>query len=254
MRLISWNVNGLRAVLKSTLPGFLAATNADIYCFQEIKAMPEQVDDPSFPPKGYHAVWNPAEKKGYSGTLVLSKEKPLSVSLGLGHPEHDKEGRVISCEFEDFFLVNVYTPNAKNDLSRLAYRHDVWDKLFLEHMQKLQAIKPLAVCGDLNVAYKEIDLARPKENVGSAGFTPEERKGFDNFVEAGFIDSFRQLHPGEEGHYTWWSFRANARERNVGWRIDYWLISPALLPRVSEASIMPEVTGSDHCPVVLELS
>ncbi|MBN1403484.1 MAG: exodeoxyribonuclease III [Opitutales bacterium] len=254
MHLVSWNVNGLRAVLKSTLPDFLAQTNADIYCFQEIKAMPEQVDVEGFPPAGYHAVWNPAQKKGYSGTLVLSKEKPISVTLGLGYEEHDTEGRVITCEFEDFYLVNVYTPNAKNDLSRLAYRHDTWDKLFLEHMQKLQARKPVAVCGDLNVAHREIDLARPKENVGSAGFTPEEREGFDNFVNAGFIDSFRHLHPDEGGHYTWWSFRANARERNVGWRIDYWLISPALLPRVQEASIMPQTTGSDHCPVVLKLA
>ncbi|MFA5256962.1 MAG: exodeoxyribonuclease III [Opitutales bacterium] len=230
MKLISWNVNGLRAVLKSTLPGFLASTNADIYCFQEIKAMREQVDAPDFPPPGYHAVWNSALRKGYSGTLVLTKLEPLSVTLGLGYAEHDDEGRVITCEFEDFYLVNVYTPNAKNDLSRLAYRHDQWDRLFLEHMRRLDAAKPVLVCGDLNVAHREIDLARPKENVGCAGFTPEEREGFDNFMAAGFVDSFRHLHPDEEGHYTWWSFRANARERNIGWRIDYWLMSPPCCP------------------------
>jgi len=247
-------VNGLRAVLKSTLPGFLANTDADIYCFQEIKAQRDQVNTPGFPPPGYHAIWNSAVKKGYSGTLVLTKKEPLSVALGLGYAEHDDEGRVITCEFEDFFLVNVYTPNAKNDLSRLAYRHEQWDRLFLEHMRKLDAKMPVLVCGDLNVAHKEIDLARPKENEGSAGFTPEEREGFDNIVAAGFVDSFRHLHPDEGGHYTWWSYRANARERNVGWRIDYWLMSPTLLPRLKGAAILPYATGSDHCPVTLELA
>jgi exodeoxyribonuclease-3 len=254
MHFISWNVNGIRSALGKGLLDFLRATNADIYAFQEVKAEPGQVESLEFPPKGCHAYWYPAEKKGYSGTLVLSKIKPLSVSYGLGLPDYDKEGRVITCEFDGFFFVNVYTPNAKNDLSRLAYRHDEWDRLFLAHLKKLEERKPVIFCGDLNVAHEEIDLARPKDNTQNAGFTPEEREGFDNLVAAGFVDTFRQLHPGEGGHYSWWSFRANARERNVGWRIDYFLVSGVLLPQLREASIMPEVTGSDHCPVRLVLA
>ena len=253
MRFISWNVNGIRSVLGKGLPEFLRASDADVYAFQEVKAEPDQVESLEFPPPGYHAFWNPAQKKGYSGTLVLSKEKPLSVTKGMNLPDHDGEGRVLTCEYTDFYLVNVYTPNSKDDLARLSYRHDQWDRLFLAYLKKLEATKPVIFCGDLNVAHEEIDLARPRENTRSAGFTSEEREGFDNLVKAGFVDSFRHLHPGEPGHYSWWSFRARARERNVGWRIDYFLLSQALLPRLKDAAILPEVTGSDHCPVALEL-
>jgi exodeoxyribonuclease III len=254
MKLISWNVNGIRSALGKGLGDFIRTTDADVYCFQEVKAEAQQVETLEFPPAGYHSYWNSAVKKGYSGTLVLSRAKPLSVTKGLGIPEHDGEGRVITCEFADYFLVNVYTPNSKNDLSRLKYRHDEWDRIFLAHVKKLEAHKPVVFCGDLNVAHEELDIARPKENEGSAGYTPEEREGFGNMVKAGFVDTFRQLHPGQGGRYSWWSFRAGARERNVGWRIDYFLISQGLLPRLKSATILPEVTGSDHCPVTLELA
>lgn len=253
MHFISWNVNGIRSVLGKGLMEFLRATDADVYAFQEVKAEADQVESLEFPPSGYHAYWNSAEKKGYSGTLVLSRVKPLSVVNGIGIPEHDHEGRVITCEFEEYYLVNVYTPNAKNDLSRLKYRHDEWDKLFLSYLKRLEEKKPVIFCGDLNVAHQAIDLARPKENEGSAGYTPEEREGFDNMEASGFTDTFRHLHPDEGGHYSWWSFRANARARNVGWRIDYFLVSNALLPRLKNATIMPEATGSDHCPVSMTL-
>jgi exodeoxyribonuclease III len=254
MHFVSWNVNGVRSALGKGLMDFLRLTDADVYAFQEVKAEQGQVESLEFPPAGYHAYWNSAVKKGYSGTLVLTKTKPLSVSNGMGLPEYDNEGRVVTCEFADFYFVNVYTPNAKNDLSRLKYRHDEWDRLFLAYVKKLEAKKPVIFCGDLNVAHEPIDLARPKENEGNAGYTPEEREGFDNFVAAGFVDTFRQLHPGETGRYSWWSFRANSRERNVGWRIDYFLVSGVLMPRVKNAAIMPEVTGSDHCPVSLVIS
>jgi exodeoxyribonuclease III len=253
MKLVSWNVNGIRSALGKTLAEFIASSDADVYAFQETKAERSQVESLTFPPRGYHAYWNSAEKKGYSGTLVLSKDKPLSVSYGLGLPDHDKEGRVITCEFADFVLVNVYTPNAKNDLARLKYRHDEWDPAFLSYVSKLETTKPVVICGDLNVAHEPIDLARAKENEGSAGYTPEEREGFGNYLAAGFVDTFRFLHPAEEGRYSWWSFRANARASNVGWRIDYFLASRSLAARVKSASILPEVTGSDHCPVVLEI-
>ena len=253
MKLISWNVNGIRSALGKGLQEFITASDADVYAFQETKAMQSQVETLSFPPSGYHAYWYSAEKKGYSGTLILSRIKPLSVSRGLGLPEHDREGRVITCEFADFFLVDVYTPNAKNDLSRLKYRHDEWDPAFLSHLKKLEEKKPVIFCGDLNVAHEPIDLARPKENEGSAGYTPEEREGFDNYVAAGFVDTFRFLNPDKDGCYSWWSFRANARANNVGWRIYYFLASKSLTPRIKSASIMPEITGSDHCPVALEI-
>jgi len=254
MKFVSWNVNGVRSALGKGLADFIRSTNADMYAFQEVKAEPDQVESLEFPPAGYHAFWNPAQQKGYSGTLVLSRTKPLSVRLGMGPEEHDGEGRIVTCEYPDFFLVNVYTPNSKDDLARLVYRHDEWDRLFLAYLKKLEETRPVVFCGDLNVAHEEIDLARPKENTRSAGFTLEEREGFSNLVKAGFVDTFRHLHPGETGHYSWWSFRAGARARNVGWRIDYFLISQALLPRLRDAAIRPDVTGSDHCPVTLELA
>ena len=251
MKIISWNVNGLRSALDKGLLDKLPRLDADMLCLQEIKAMPEQVPDVDW--GGYGLHWNPAQKKGYSGTLIMTREAPLNVVNGLGMPEHDDEGRVISAEYPDFWLVTVYTPNVKNDLSRLPYRHQEWDVEFLRHVKKLEKKKPVIFCGDLNVAHKEIDLARPKENVGNAGFTNEERAGMDNIVEAGFIDSFREFNE-EGGHYSWWSFRAGARARNVGWRIDYVCLSKALRKRLKAAYIMPEMHGSDHCPVGIELN
>ncbi len=248
-KLVSWNVNGIRAVLQKNFWEFFDTERPDILCLQETKATPEQVDI-TLP--GYHTYWNSAQKKGYSGTAVFTRFAPQRVSYGLGIEKHDQEGRVITCEFDAFFLVNVYTPNAQDDLRRLPYRSEEWDKDFLAYVQKLEAQKPVIFCGDLNVAHKEIDLANPKTNTKSAGFTPEERRGFDRIVEAGYIDSFRYFHP-EPHHYTWWSYRTAARQRNVGWRIDYFCVSPKLKEEIKEARILAQVLGSDHCPVTLEL-
>lgn len=250
MRIVSWNVNGLRAILGKGLLDLLPQMNADMLCLQEIKAMPEQVTGIDWGEYGLH--WNPAQRKGYSGTLILSREAPLNVVNGFGIEQHDDEGRVISAEYRDFWLVTVYTPNVKNDLSRLPYRHREWDPQFLAHVRKLEETKPVVFCGDLNVAHKEIDLARPKQNVGNAGFTDEEREGMDNIVNAGFIDSFREFNQ-EGGNYSWWSFRAGARQRNVGWRIDYVCTSSSLKKRLKDAFILSDVLGSDHCPVGIEL-
>ena len=246
MKLISWNVNGLRAVLKRNFMDFLKEADADVVCLQEIKAEPEQVEADW--PSDLHLFWNPAKRKGYSGTLALAREEPLNVTYGIGEEEGDSEGRVISLEYLDFFLVTVYTPNAKGNLARLGYRHKTWDVKFLQYVKGLEKSKPVVFCGDLNVAHKEIDLANPKANRGKAGFTDEEREGFDNIIASGFIDTFREFEQGE-GHYSWWSYRTNARARNGGWRIDYFCISPALRPRRKDAFISSEVTGSDHCPV-----
>lgn len=251
MKLISWNVNGIRACLNKGFLDFMKATQADVYCLQEIKATVDQIPDVDWP-EGYQFHWYPAERKGYSGTALITRKAPLNVSFGMGDLEYDTEGRVITAEFEDFFLVTVYTPNAKADLARLDYREKEWDPRFLKHLKELEASKPVVACGDLNVAHKEIDLARPKENVGNAGFTDEERRGFQNLVDAGFIDTFRVFN-SEGGHYSWWSYRAGARQRNIGWRIDYFIASKALEERLSNAFILPEVTGSDHCPVGLEM-
>lgn len=252
MKLISWNVNGIRAVLKKDFAEWFAETQPDMLCLQETKAKPEQVELPlEF--AGYHQVWNAAVKPGYSGTLILSKTKPLSVQLGLGIDEHDTEGRVITAEFEDFFLVNVYTPNSQNGLARIDYRMQ-WDIAFLAFVKDLELTKPVIICGDLNVAHNEIDLARPKANKKSAGFSDQERAGFGNIIDAGFIDTFRHFEPTTEHAYSWWSYRAGARGNNVGWRIDYFCVSKSLLPRLKSASIMADVLGSDHCPVKLELS
>jgi exodeoxyribonuclease-3 len=251
MLLISWNVNGLRAVLGKTLPQFIESVKPDMLCLQEIKAEAAQIADMAWC-EGYTPYWHSAKKKGYSGTLLLTKKKPLKVSYGIGLPGPDDEGRVIIAEYDDFHLVNVYTPNSKRDLSRLTERTTLWDPKFLDCMLKLQKKKPVAFCGDLNCAHKEIDIARPKANLKTAGFTPEERAEFDKYIQKGFIDTFREFEPGP-GHYSWWSAFGGARSKNIGWRIDYFLISPALRPRLKRAFIMPEVMGSDHCPVGIEI-
>lgn len=251
IKLISWNVNGIRAVInKNMFYPWVQRENPDIFCLQETKARPEQV---TIDLPGYHAYWNSAEKAGYSGTAIFTKVKPISVAYGLGMPHHDKEGRVISHEYPDFYLVNVYTPNTKRDLSRLSYRTREWDRDFLLYLKNLEKKKPVIFCGDLNVAHKEIDLANPATNHHNAGFTNEERQSFDNIVEAGFLDTFREL-SNEGGHYSWWSFMTRARERNIGWRIDYFCISASLRPRLKTAQIHPDVFGSDHCPVSVTLS
>lgn len=252
MRLISWNVNGLRAVLGKGFADLLRENPADVWCLQETKAHPEQVDRTFLAEGGWHAEWNSAEKKGYSGVAVFSRVPPLSVRHGFGIDEHDREGRVLTLEFETFHLVNVYTPNAQDELRRLPYRM-TWDRVFLDHLRRIEDTgKPVIFCGDLNVAHREIDLARPKENRFTPGFSDEERAGFDRLLGAGFIDTFREFEPGP-GHYSWWSFRGGARERNVGWRIDYFGISNSLRPRLRAAGIRPDIHGSDHCPVWMDL-
>ncbi len=247
MKVVSWNVNGLRACRKKGLDDYLRAEKADLYCFQEIKARPEQLADWS-PPKGYAAFWNPAEKGGYAGTLVLSRHEPEAVENGIGEPAGDVEGRVQTLRFPELVVVNVYTPNAKGDLSRLAYRTQKWDPAFRAHCRRLAGARPVLFCGDLNVAHKEIDLANPKSNRRSAGFTEEERTEFSAHLEAGFLDTFREFHP-EPHQYSWWSYRAAARERNVGWRIDYAVLSESGRDRLKDGFIRQEVHGSDHCPV-----
>ena len=250
MKIISWNVNGIRAALKKGCAKFVAAEQPDIVCFQETKATAEDV---TVPPElaGYAAFWNSAEKKGYAGTAIFTKPRPLAVTHGIGHADHDREGRVLTAEYADFFLVNVYVPNSKRELTRLPYRQQ-WDRDFLAYLQRLEAAKPVIFCGDLNVAHTALDLARPKDNVRNHGFTAEERAGFDAFVGAGLLDTFREFEKGG-GHYTWWSQMGTARARNIGWRIDYFLCSPTLRPRLKAAVIYPHITGSDHCPVGLEL-
>ena len=249
MKLISWNVNGLRAVLKKNFLEFLAAEKPDVLCLQETKCTPDQVEQ--LWPASYTTFWNCAEKKGYSGTAIFTKERPLKVTPHIGVAEHDKEGRVLTAEYADFFLVNVYVPNSKRELTRLAYRQQ-WDKDFLAYLKKLENKKPVIWCGDLNVAHTEIDLSNPKANMKNHGFTPEERAGFDAVVKAGFVDTFREFEKNG-GHYTWWSPMSNARARNIGWRLDYFLISQSLRPQLKRATILPQVMGSDHCPVVIEM-
>lgn len=248
MKLISWNVNGIRAAIKKGFYDFVKEENPDVICLQETKANPEQVN---LDLSKYEHFWNSAEKKGYSGTAIFTKKKPLSITYDMGIKEHDNEGRVICAEFPTFNLVTVYTPNAKRELTRLEYRQQ-WDRDFLAYLRKLEKKKPVVFCGDLNVAHKEIDLARPKQNVGYAGFTDEERAGFDNLVNAGFVDTFRHFN-SEPDCYTWWSYMFNARAKNVGWRIDYFCVSNSFLPQVKSASILPHVMGSDHCPVGITL-
>jgi len=250
MKLISWNVNGLRAVLGKGFLASVAALDADVICLQETKCQPEQA---ALELPGYHAYWNAAEKKGYSGTAVFIRQEPLSVRLGMGVEEHDHEGRLITLELEDFFLVNCYTPNSQRDLPRLPYRMR-WEDDFRAYLKGLEADKPVVLCGDLNVAHQEIDLKNPKTNQQNAGFTLEEREKLTLLLQSGFVDTFRHFHPDQTGAYSWWSYMYHAREHNAGWRIDYFLVSKALLPRLQSASIHPEIYGSDHCPVELVMA
>ncbi len=249
MKLISWNVNGLRSCWSKGFEQFFTEQDADIVCLQETKMQREQSKF-SFP--GYFEFWNSAEKKGYSGTLALTKTQPLSERYGIGIPEHDTEGRVITLEYDQFYLVNCYTPNAQRGLLRLDYRMR-WEDDFRVYLNRLNETKPVVLCGDLNVAHKEIDIKNPKSNVKNAGFTPEERGKMTTLLEAGYTDSFRLLYPERKDAYTWWSYMANARERNVGWRIDYFIVSERLNANVKDAFILDQVTGSDHCPVGLVL-
>ncbi|MDJ0763396.1 MAG: exodeoxyribonuclease III [Myxococcota bacterium] len=249
MKLISWNVNGLRAALKKGFADFVETCGADIICLQEIRATPEQV---SVAFKNYDMHWYPAEKKGYAGTAMLSRVQFSDLFRGMGMAEHDREGRVITAALPDYYLVTVYTPNSQRGLTRLDYRTQSWDPAFKAHLKKLERKKPVVFCGDLNVAHEEIDLANPKSNRRNAGFTDEERATFDSLLQSGFVDTFRAFCQ-EGGHYTWWSNFGKARERNVGWRIDYFCISKSLRSRLKRASILPDVMGSDHCPILMEL-
>ena len=249
MKLVSWNVNGLRACMGKGFMDFFKEADADIFCIQESKLQEGQI---SLELPGYHQYWNYAVKKGYSGTAIFTKEEPLSVSYGLGLEEHDQEGRVITLEFQDFYMVTVYTPNSQDGLARLDYRM-TWEEEFLKYLTKLEEKKPVIFCGDLNVAHKEIDLKNPKTNRKNAGFTDEEREKFSVLLENGFIDTFRYFYPDLKDAYSWWSYRFHAREKNAGWRIDYFLVSPQLKERLEDAVIYKDVFGSDHCPVALIL-
>ena len=249
MKLVTWNVNGLRACLNKGFLDFFHSVDADVVCLQETKLQPHQIE---LELPGYELYWNSAEKKGYSGTAVFTRIKPLSVTCGIGIPEHDTEGRVITVEYEDFFLVCCYTPNAQNELARIDYRMK-WEDDFRAYLMALDKKKPVVLCGDLNVAHEEIDLKNPKSNQGNAGFSDPERGKMTELLSSGFADSFRSLYPAKEGAYTWWSDRFNARKNNAGWRIDYFILSDRLLPRVEDQVIRSDVTGSDHCPVELIL-
>jgi len=250
MKLVSWNVNGLRAVLKKGFEDFFQNVDADIFCIQETK-MQEGQAQIEFA-KGYESFFNSATKKGYSGTAIFTKIKPINVTYGIGIEEHDKEGRVITLEFEKFYLVNCYTPNSKRELERLSYRM-IWEDEFRRYLLKLNKNKPVILCGDLNVAHKEIDLKNPKSNRKNAGFTDEERGKMTKLLDSGFTDSFRYLYPEKADSYTWWSYFASSRERNVGWRIDYFIVSKSIEKDIKEAYIYDDVMGSDHCPIALEI-
>ena len=249
MKIVSWNVAGFRACLKKGFEDFFTKEDADIYCLQEVKAEKEQIE---FDPKGFFCYLNPAERKGYSGTLIYSKKEPISVIYGIGIDEHDHEGRVITAEYEDFYLVNQYVPNVKRDLSRLDYRM-TWEDDFKKYLKKLEKKKPVIVCGDFNVAHNEIDIKNAKANIGNAGFTYEERDKFTKLLESGFIDAFRYFNPEVTDAYTWWSYMGKAREKNVGWRIDYFIVSKDIINKVQETKIYADVMGSDHCPVGIEI-
>lgn len=250
MRLVSWNVNGLRACVKKGFLDYFNEVNADIFCLQETKLQEGQID---LDLEGYEQYWNYAVKKGYSGTAVFTKQTPISVKYGVGIEEHEQEGRVITLEFEDFYLVNVYTPNSQRELARLDYRM-VWENVFRNYLKELDSVKPVILCGDLNVAHEEIDLKNPKTNRKNAGFTDEERGKMTELLDNGFIDTFRYFYPDKEGAYSWWSYMGKARDRNAGWRIDYFVVSERLKDLLKDAQIHSEVMGSDHCPVVLEIS
>lgn len=249
MKLISWNVNGIRACVNKGFENFFKEADADIFCIQETKCQPSQID---LEFEGYQSYWNSAEKKGYSGTAIFTKQKPLQVQYGIGIEEHDKEGRVITLEYENFYLVNIYTPNSKRELERLKYRQ-IWEDEIRKYLSNLNNMKPVIMCGDLNVAHQEIDLKNPKTNRGNAGFTDEERSKMTELLEAGFVDSFRYLYPEKTDAYSWWSYMGRAREKNVGWRIDYFIVSEDMKKQIKEATIYPEIMGSDHCPVGLEI-
>lgn len=248
MKLISWNVNGIRSVLGKGFLDFVDSEKPDILCLQETKAQPEQVN---LVLQGYQPIWNSAQKKGYSGTSIFTRIPPQGIQLDMGIAEHDQEGRIIVADFGDFYLLNVYTPNAQRELTRLEYRMK-WDKDFLAYLQSLNTKKPVIFCGDLNVAHQEIDLANPKSNRRNAGFTDEERAGFSSILAGGFVDTFREFSK-EGGKYTWWSYMFNARAKNVGWRIDYFCVSERFVPRVKSSEILASVMGSDHCPVRIEI-
>lgn len=249
MKLISWNVNGLRACIQKGFPDFFASVDADFFCIQESKLQEGQI---TLDFSGYHQYWNYAEKKGYSGTAIFAKEEPISVSYGIGIPEHDHEGRVITLEYENYYVITCYTPNSQNELARLSYRMQ-WEDDFLAYLKALDAKKPLILCGDLNVAHEEIDLKNPKTNHKNAGFTDEERAKMDSLLSSGFTDTFRFFYPDMQGMYSWWSYRFKAREKNAGWRIDYFITSASLNDKLSDAKIHTDVFGSDHCPVELTL-
>ena len=249
MKLISWNVNGIRAAVNKGFMDFFKQIDADIFCLQETKMQEGQLE---LILDGYYQYWNSAEKKGYSGTAIFTKKKPLNVTYGIGIEEHDREGRIITLEYEKFYMVNCYTPNAKRELERLDYRM-VWEDEIRKYLKKLDSKKPVIYCGDLNVAHNEIDLKNPKSNRGNAGFTDEERGKMTELLQSGFTDSFRYLYPTKEESYSWWSYMGHAREKNIGWRIDYFIVSKSVENKIKEASIYPEVFGSDHCPVGLEI-
>ena len=245
MKLVSWNVNGIRACVQKGFLEFFNKVNADIFCIQESKLQEGQIN---LELDGYYQYWNYAEKKGYSGTAIFSKKEPITVSYGIGIEEHDKEGRVITLEFEDFYVITVYTPNSQNELARLDYRMK-WEEDFKEYLKKIEKNKPVIVCGDLNVAHKEIDLKNPKTNRKNAGFTDDEREKFTELLNSGFIDTFRYFYPEKAGIYTWWSYRFNARKNNSGWRIDYFIVSDRFIKNVKDSIIHDDIFGSDHCPV-----
>ena len=249
MKFISWNVNGLRACVEKGFLDFFKEVDADVFCLQETKLQQGQID---LDLPGYHQYWNYAEKKGYSGTAIFTKKEPLSVAYGIGVEEHDREGRVITAEYEEFYVVTVYTPNSQRELTRLSYRME-WEAAFLAYLKKLEEKKPVIFCGDLNVAHKEIDLKNPKSNHKNAGFTDEERACFDTVVENGFVDTYRYFYPDKEGVYSWWSYMFQARAKNAGWRIDYFVVSESLKDRLEGADIHTRIMGSDHCPVELTI-
>lgn len=254
MKLISWNVNGLRAVVNKGFKEFFKEIDADIFCIQETKMQEAQLDENILEIfEGYNAYWNSAEKKGYSGTAIFTKQKPLNVTYGIGKEEHDKEGRVITLEFEKFYMVNIYTPNSKRELERLDYRQ-LWEDEIRAYLLKLKENKSVVMCGDLNVAHTEIDLKNPKTNRKNAGFTDEERAKMTELLNAGFVDTYRYKYPEVEGKYSWWSYMFHAREKNAGWRIDYFIVSENLKDKIEDAKILEDIYGSDHCPVELDLN
>ena len=254
MKLISWNVNGLRAIVNKGFKEFFKEIDADIFCIQETKMQEAQLDENILEIfEGYNAYWNSAEKKGYSGTAIFTKQKPLNVTYGIGKEEHDKEGRVITLEFEKFYMVNIYTPNSKRELERLDYRQ-LWEDEIRAYLLKLKENKSVVMCGDLNVAHTEIDLKNPKTNRKNAGFTDEERAKMTELLNAGFVDTYRYKYPEVEGKYSWWSYMFHAREKNAGWRIDYFIVSENLKDKIEDAKILDDIYGSDHCPVELDLS